>query len=92
MQGKKDYFETAMAATKFTALPSYGSYFQLYNYSAISDLPELEFAIWLTKTYGVTTIPVSAFYQTPTNNSVVRFCFAKQESMLAAAVERLLKI
>jgi methionine transaminase len=92
MQQKKDYFETAMQQTKFKALPSYGSYFQLYDYSAISDLPEKDFAIWLTKEYGVTTIPVSAFYKTPVENKVVRFCFAKQEALLDAAVERLQKV
>ncbi len=92
MQGKKDYFERAMTATKFTALPSYGSYFQLYSYEGISDLPEHEFAIWLTKQYGVTTIPVSAFYLNPQNNKVVRFCFAKQATVLDAAVERLMKL
>jgi methionine transaminase len=92
LQQKRDYFATAIQATKFKALPSYGSYFQLYDYSAISDLPEKEFAIWLTKEYGVTTIPVSAFYKTPVNNNVVRFCFSKQETVLDAAVEKLLKI
>jgi methionine transaminase len=92
MQQKKDYFENNMRATKFTALPSYGSYFQLYNYTAISDLPEKEFAIWLTKEHGVTTIPVSAFYKTAIDNKVVRFCFSKQESLLDAAVERLVGV
>ncbi len=92
LQAKRDYFLNAMSGTHFQPLNSYGSYFQLYDYSKISDLPEKDFAIWLTKTYGVTTIPVSAFYKTPVNNSVVRFCFAKQETLLDQAVERLLKM
>jgi methionine transaminase len=92
LQQKRDYFAASMKQTKFKALPSYGSYFQLYDYSAISDLPEKEFAIRLTKEYGVTTIPVSAFYKIPINNNVVRFCFSKQETILDAAVEKLLKI
>ncbi len=92
MQQKKDYFQTAMQQTKFKALPSYGSYFQLYDYSAINDLNEKDFAYWLTKEYRVTTIPVSAFYKNPIENKVVRFCFSKQESLLDAAVERLIKI
>jgi methionine transaminase len=92
MQKKKDYFEAAMQQTKFKALPSYGSYFQLYSYEGISNLNEKEFAIWLTKEIGVTTIPVSAFYKTPVENKVVRFCFSKKENMLDAAVEKLLNL
>jgi methionine transaminase len=92
LQQKRDYFQNAMSSTKFKALPSYGSYFQLYDYSAVSDLPEKEFAIWLTKEYGVTTIPVSSFYKNGMENKVVRFCFAKQEKLLDEAVERLMKI
>ncbi len=92
LQQKRDYFQNQMLQTKFTALPSYGSYFQIYSYDGISDLSEKEFAIWLTKKYGVTTIPVSAFYKTPVENKVVRFCFAKQESLLDKAVERLLNL
>jgi methionine transaminase len=92
MQQHRDYFMQLMTNTQFKPLPSYGSYFQLYDYSAISDLSEKDFAIWLTKNYGVTTIPVSAFYQVPVNNNVVRFCFAKKFSVLEQAVERLLKM
>jgi methionine transaminase len=92
MQQKKDYFEKAMSVTKFKALPSYGSYFQLYSYEGLSELNEKDFAIWLTKEHGVTTIPVSAFYKTPVNYKVVRFCFAKNETLLDEAVERLVKI
>jgi methionine aminotransferase len=92
MQQKRDYFATAMAATRFTALPSYGSYFQLYSYDRISDEADATFAIRITKEYGVATIPVSVFYKSGKDDGVVRFCFAKKESTLAAAVERLIKI
>ncbi len=92
MQQKRDYFMKAMRETKFKPLTSHGSYFQCYSYSGISDESEKDFAIKLTKEYGVTTIPVSAFYQQEQNNSVLRFCFAKKESTLDAAVERLRKL
>ncbi|CAN5297896.1 pyridoxal phosphate-dependent aminotransferase [soil metagenome] len=85
VQQKRDHFATLMQATKFTPLPSYGSYFQLYSYSNISDMPEKEFAIQLTKEQGVTTIPVSAFYKNGKDDKVLRFCFAKAESTLGAA-------
>ena len=89
IQQKRDYFQTLMQQTRLKALPSYGSYFQLYSYDAISDESEKDFAIRLTKEYGVATIPVSAFYQNEKNNQVIRFCFAKQESTLDEAVNRL---
>jgi methionine transaminase len=92
MQAKKDFLQQLMQQTRFKALPSYGSYFQLYSYADISNESEADFAIRLTKEYGVATIPVSAFYQTAQDNQVVRFCFAKKESTLEAAVERLLKL
>jgi len=92
MQQKRDYFARRMAATRFTALPSYGSYFQCYQYDRISDEPDAAFAIRITKEYGVATIPVSVFYKSGKDDRVVRFCFAKKESTLDAAVERLIKI
>lgn len=92
LQQKRDYFMKAMRNTKFKPLTSHGSYFQCYSYSSISDEKEKDFAIKLTKEYGVTTIPVSAFYEKEQNNKVLRFCFAKRESTLDAAVERLKKL
>lgn len=92
VQQKRDYFQLLMSQTKFRPLPSYGSYFQLYRYDDISDERENEFAIRLTKEYGVTAIPVSVFYKSETNNKVLRFCFAKKETTLERAAERLLKL
>ena len=78
-----------MAETAFEPLPSFGSYFQLYSYKNISQITEAEMAISLVRDAGVATIPVSAFYKTPVENNVLRFCFSKKESKLDAAVERL---
>ena len=80
-----------MGQTRFKALPSHGSYFQLYDYSAISKENEIDFAIRLTKEAGVACIPTSAFYKNGKDNKVVRFCFAKKESTLDEAVERIVK-
>ena len=91
LQKKRDYFEKLMRQTKFKPLSSHGSYFQLYDYSAISDESENEFALRLTKEAGVVSIPTSAFYKEGKENKVLRFCFAKKESTLEEAVERLLK-
>jgi methionine aminotransferase len=89
LQQKRDFFAQLMLQTKFTPLPSYGSYFQLYKYDQITEEDELAFAMRLTKEAGVATIPVSAFYKTPVDNKVLRFCFAKKEATLEAAVSRL---
>lgn len=92
LQQKRDYFQQLMRQTRFTPLPSYGSYFQCYTYERISNESDKELAIRITKEYGVVTIPVSAFYQSGTDNKVIRFCFAKKEETIATAVERLLAI
>ena len=92
VQQQRDFFQQLMAQTKFTALPTYGSYFQLYSYKNITDESEMDFAIRLTKEYGVTTIPVSVFYKEPVNNQVLRFCFVKSEQTITEAVNRLMKI
>lgn len=81
-----------MEQTKFKALPSYGSYFQLYSYRDISDENEKDFATRLTKEYGVATIPTSAFYKNGEDNKVLRFCFSKNENTLDEAVNRLMKL
>ena len=91
LQKKRDYFKSLMAQTPFKPLPSFGSYFQLYDYSGFSNESENDLAIRLTQEAGVATIPVSAFYKTPVDNKVLRFCFAKKEETLEAAVERLVK-
>lgn len=92
LQQKRDYFQQLMSATRFQALPTFGSYFQSYSYQQISDENEKDFAIRLTKEKGVATIPVSSFYQQEVNNGVLRFCFAKKEETLEAAVARLQKL
>ena len=92
LQKKRDYLLQLMTQTKFKALPSHGSYFQLYSYEDISVESEKDLAIRLTKDYGVATIPASAFYKVEKDDKVLRFCFAKKESTLEEAVNRLLKI
>ena len=91
VQHKRDYFQQLMQQTKFKALPSYGSYFQLYSYAGISDEKEKDLAIRITKEFGVATIPVSVFYNKEKDDKVLRFCFVKKESTLEEAVNRLIK-
>jgi len=92
LQKKRDHFQTGMQATKFKPLPTHGSYFQIYSYADISAESEKDFAVYLTKEYGVASIPVASFYGREINNKVLRFCFSKKEQTLDAAIERLLKL
>ena len=92
IQQKRDYFLQMMQQTKFKPLISHGSYFQLYSYQNISDESEKDFAIRLTKEYGVATIPTAAFYKEERNNGILRFCFAKKEATLEEAVNRLINL
>jgi len=89
---KRNYFLELMKDSRFTPLPSKGTYFQLFKYDKISDENELEFAIRLTKEYGVASIPLSYFYTDKTDNKVLRFCFAKTDETLEKAAEILCKI
>ncbi|HQZ73707.1 MAG TPA: methionine aminotransferase, partial [Chitinophagaceae bacterium] len=89
MQEKRDYFSKLMRGTKFEMLDSHGSYFICAKYDRISDEPDKEFAIRLTKEAGVATIPVSAFYQNGKDDKVLRFCFSKKNETLEKAVEKL---
>ncbi|MFL5739868.1 MAG: methionine aminotransferase [Flavisolibacter sp.] len=92
LQKKRDYFQGLMKGTGFDPLPSFGSYFQIYSFKKISEDSEKDFAVRLTKEFGVASIPVSAFYQNETNNQVLRFCFAKKESTLEKASNLLQKL
>jgi len=92
LQAKRDHFIRLMAATRFTLQPSYGSYFICGTYERISDEADKDFAIRITKEFGVATIPVSAFYQDGKDDKVLRFCFSKKEETLERAVERLVRI
>ena len=88
-QAKRDLFREGLAGSRFKLLPSTGSYFQCVDISAISDLNEADFCQWLTREVGVAAIPLSAFYEDGFDQRVVRFCFAKKDETLRAALERL---
>ncbi|MBY0482537.1 MAG: methionine aminotransferase [Chitinophagaceae bacterium] len=89
MQKKRDYFRELMRATPFKLIPSHGSYFECYSYADFSDEADMDLAVRLTKDYGIATIPLSAFYKNSEDNKVLRFCFAKKETTLERAVEKL---
>ncbi len=91
-QTKRDRFREQLLTTRLKPLPVPGGYFQLVDYSAVSDLDDVAFCRWLTIEHGVTAIPLSPFYETPpAGQRLVRLCFAKNETTLDAAIERLQK-
>jgi len=86
-QAKRDTFNELLAPSRFTLKPSAGTYFQLADYSELSDLPDTDFANELTQRHGVAAIPLTPFYQTPPQTRIVRFCFCKDDATLKAAAE-----
>jgi methionine aminotransferase len=91
-QQKRDFFVNALQGSRFQIIPCHGTYFQLLNYEGISDENELDFAIRLTKEFGVATVPVSPFYHDKQSNKMLRVCFAKGEETLSKAAEILKSI
>ncbi|WP_264793574.1 methionine aminotransferase [Aureispira anguillae] len=91
-QQKRDFFLDKIQDSPFQFTPSAGTYFQVADYSAISDEPDTEFAKRMTIEYGVAVIPLSVFYHDNLDNKVVRFCFAKTEDVLANAGALIRKI
>lgn len=91
-QKKRDYFLNALSGSRFRFTPAAGTYFQLLDYSRISDQEEMDFAQYLVKSHKVAAVPLSSFYGKPENNFMLRFCFAKSEETLDKAAEILCKI
>lgn len=91
-QRKRDLFREGLARTRLRLLPSEGTYFQCVDISRVSDLSESDFCQWLTREVGVAAIPLSAFYGDGFDQRVVRFCFAKKDETLRAALERLARL
>ncbi len=91
-QRKRDLFRAGLAASRLRLLPSEGSYFQLVDYSAVSDLDEVAFCRWLTTGIGVAAIPLSVFYDGGFEQKLARLCFAKRDETLERALERLARL
>ncbi len=95
-QRKRDLFRAGLAQTRFKLLPCEGTYFQCVDISALGvperALPEADFCQWLTREIGVAAIPLSAFYGNGFDQHVVRFCFAKKDETLNAALQRLARL
>lgn len=91
-QEKRDFMINALQDSRFNVLDCKGTYFMLLDYSKITDENEMDFAVRLTKEYGVVTVPVSPFYSSPIDNKTLRICFAKTNETLLNAAEILKRI
>ena len=88
-QNKRNLFCELLGKTRFNFTRTEGSYFQLADYSELSDEPDTVFAERMTRQHKVAVIPVSVFYRDPPDQRIVRFCFAKHDDTLRQAAERL---
>jgi methionine aminotransferase len=91
-QQKRDFFVSRVRDSRFKILPCHGTYFQLLDYSRITDEKDTDFAIRLTKEYKLASIPVSVFNENHLDQKLLRFCFAKKEETLEKATEILCKV
>ena len=91
-QEKRDLFVKSLEQSRFKIIPCQGTYFQLAEYSEISDEADIDFVQTLTKEHGVAAIPISVFYSRQSKMNVIRFCFAKENETLERAAEILCKI
>jgi methionine aminotransferase len=91
-QKKRDKFLSLIENSRFKAMPCHGTYFQMVDYSSISDESDVEFSKRLITEHGVASIPPSVFYHRQMDYKVLRFCFAKKDKTLEKAAERLCKI
>ena len=89
---KRDRFCELLEPSRFELKPSAGTYFQLVQYSSITSEPDVEYSKRLTREAGVACIPVSVFYESPPDQHLLRFCFAKDTKTLEQAAEILCKI
>ena len=91
---KRDLLCTSMLASRFSFKPSAGSFFQVMDYSAISQQDDVKFSEWLTTSIGVAAIPMSVFYENKNlaKRHQVRFCFCKEDETILEAAKILTDI
>lgn len=91
-QQKRDLLIKHLSDSRFNILPSQGTYFLLLDYSDVSDLSDVDFCHWLVEQAGVAAIPLSVFYKQPSNDKVIRLCFAKNDETLIEAAQILCQL
>lgn len=88
-QARRDHFRRLLDGSGLVPLPVAGAYFQVVDYSAVSERSDVAFCRWLVEARGVAAIPLSPFSVSPLNRRLVRFCFAKGDGLLEEGAARL---
>ncbi len=89
-RARRDLLVGALAGAGFRCVPPEGAYYILADFSGLSDLPDTEFSVWLSREIGVTPVPGSSFFHDPAGGrSLVRFVFCKTDDILLEAARRL---
>ncbi len=91
-QQKRDYFCNLLKETRFKVTPTQGTYFQVVDYSEISDMQDLDFANYLVKDHKVASIPLSPFFHIKSKSPLLRLCFAKNNDTIEMAINKLCKV
>lgn len=91
-QKKRDLFLQSISGSRFKSKPASGTYFQLLDYSLISDKSDMDFSEWITKEIGVAVIPLQPFYSKYNSQKLIRVCFAKKDEVLIQAAKILKSI
>lgn len=91
-QGKRNYFNRLLEGSLYEVIPAQGGYFELLDYSKVSDEPDIDFAERLARDFGIVTVPVSAFCHEKNRSNFIRVCFAKENDTLERAAEKLLQV
>ncbi len=92
LQTKRDFLIAGMESLGLKLLPCKGTYFALWDYSELNDLPDIAFAEYLVKEVGLATIPISPFASGERSSQILRLCFAKELSTLEQALDRMGKL
>jgi methionine transaminase len=91
-QQKRDLFASYFEGSRWKILPSHGSFFQCLDYAEISNESDVDLSVRLTKELKVASIPVSVFYETPPEDRILRFCFAKNDDVIMEAAQKLAQL
>ena len=89
---KRDRFLRLLSQSRFSMRPACGTFFQILDYSGITDELDTDYAKRLTREIGVASIPVSVFCEAPLDRRLLRFCFAKDDDILEEAASRLCRL
>jgi aminotransferase len=89
-RARRDVLVSGLQEAGFGCEPPAGAYYVLCDFRELSDLPDDEFAVWLTAEHGVAPVPGSSFFLDPADGRhLIRFAFCKTEELLREAAGRL---